>query len=72
MSTEQVYRVPGMSCEHCVAAIESAVSEVPGVSSVHADLAVLTVRVGGPAEISAVRAAIEGAGYDVAETPPEG
>ena len=61
-----VLEVQGMSCAHCVAAITSAVSALPGVADVHVDLASGAVRVDGDPDRAAVTAAIEDAGYDVA------
>jgi copper chaperone len=58
--------VRGMSCGHCVGAITSAVSALPGVTDVDVDLTGGAVRVAGTADESAVRAAIEDVGYDVA------
>ena len=55
-----------MSCAHCVAAITSAVSTLPGVSGVDVDLTAGAVRVDGSPDEAAVTAAIEDAGYDVA------
>jgi len=61
------YSVPGVSCEHCRAAITTEVARVDGVAAVTVDLEAKTVHVTG-AGISddAVRAAIDDAGYDVA------
>jgi copper chaperone CopZ len=65
-----IYSVPGMSCEHCRAAISREVAAVPGVESVNVDLAAKAVTVhGADIDDAAVRAAIDGAGYDVAEAP---
>jgi copper chaperone len=33
------FKVKGMSCEHCVAAVTKAVASLPGVSNVKVDLA---------------------------------
>ena len=60
-----VLEVRGMSCGHCVAAITSAVSALPGVTGVDVDLAGGSVRVDGMPDPAAVAAAIEDAGYDV-------
>lgn len=57
--------VPDISCDHCKAAIEGEVGQVPGVELVEVDVAAKTVRVEGDATDEAVRAAIEAAGYDV-------
>lgn len=61
-----VLEVQGMSCAHCVAAITSAVSKLPGVTSVDVALAAGTVSVDGTTDVDAVAAAIEDAGYDLA------
>ncbi|MGZ4597664.1 MAG: heavy-metal-associated domain-containing protein [Actinomycetes bacterium] len=64
--TTRSYAVDGMSCEHCVRAITSEVTKVPGVADVTVDLAGNTVDVTGKAvDEAAVRAAIDGAGYAV-------
>jgi copper ion binding protein len=62
----KVFEVRGMSCGHCVAAITSAVSALPGVTGVDVDLAGGAVHVSGTTDDAAVAAAIEDAGYDVA------
>jgi copper chaperone CopZ len=60
-----IYRVDGMSCEHCVVAVTGEVGDVAGVSSVDVDLATKLVRVSGAAiDDAAVVAAIDEAGYD--------
>jgi copper chaperone CopZ len=61
-----VLEVRGMSCGHCVSAITTAVSALPGVAGVDVDLGAGTVRVSGTPEPIQVTAAIEDAGYDVA------
>lgn len=67
MAAESTYTVPGMSCEHCSAAVRKEVGAVPGVEAVEVDLAtkLVTVRGDGVSD-DAVRAAIDEAGYDVA------
>jgi copper ion binding protein len=60
-----VMEVRGMSCDHCVAAITTAVTALPGVTGVDVDLAAGAVRVDGSPDASAVTSAIEDAGYDV-------
>lgn len=60
------YPVPGISCEHCCAAIVGEVTQVAGVSSVDVDLSTKTVAVAGTGlDDAAVRAAIDEAGYDI-------
>jgi len=64
---QMTYSVPGVSCEHCRAAITEEVGRVPGVASVDVDLEARRVTVAGnDLDDDAVRAAIDGAGYDVA------
>jgi copper chaperone CopZ len=69
MSSETaVYLVPGVSCEHCRTAITSEVSAVAGVDSIEVDLDAKQVTVRGERlDDAAVRAAIDEAGYDIAE-----
>ncbi len=62
-------QVAGMTCQHCVTAIEQAVRDVPGVGSVAVDLAGGSVTITGAADDEAIRAAIAEAGYDVAPAP---
>ena len=60
-----IYRVDGMSCEHCVVAVTSEVGDVAGVQAVDVDLETKLVRVTGAAiDDTAVVAAIDEAGYD--------
>lgn len=61
------YTVPGMHCEHCVAAVREEVSGVPGVEEVDVNLETKRVDVGGQSlDDAAIRAAIEEAGYEAA------
>lgn len=64
---ERTYTVEGMSCAHCVRAVEEEVGRVPGVTAVEVDLASgrLAVR-GEEIDDDAVRAAVDEAGYAVA------
>jgi copper chaperone len=66
MTTTRVYSVPGVSCEHCRAAIEGEVGRIDAVEQVSVDLSAKEVTVTGSADDAAVRAAIDAAGYDVA------
>jgi len=68
-SDQRAYNVTGMSCDHCVAAVNAKVGELPGVSSVKVDLAsgVVLVR-GSSIDAEAVRVAIEAAGYGLTES----
>jgi copper ion binding protein len=63
--TPLTYRVEGMSCEHCRAAVSSEVGRVAGVRTVAVDLDTKLVRVEGTdVDGEAVVAAIDEAGYD--------
>jgi copper chaperone CopZ len=60
------YHVPDISCDHCKTAITGTVTPVPGVEAVDVDIDAKRVTVTGDFDDSAVRAAIDEAGYDVA------
>jgi copper chaperone len=65
---QRTYRVAGMSCEHCVAAVTAELGELAGVSAVNVDLASGAVLVSGvEVDEDAVRGAVEAAGYSLAE-----
>jgi len=65
---ERVFKVEGMTCDHCVAAVEREVRGVAGAREVDVELAsgALTIR-GQGVDPDAVRAAVEEAGYELAE-----
>jgi len=66
--TTSTYSVVGMTCGHCVNAVTEEVTQVPGVTAVDVDLASggLTVTSETTIDDSAVQAAVEEAGYQVA------
>lgn len=59
-------KVKGMTCGGCVKAVTRAVQAVPRVEQVAVDLASGEVRVEGAADLPALRAAIEAAGFEPA------
>lgn len=59
-------QVDGMSCEGCEQNVVDSVEELEGVEGASADHEAGTVTVEGDAGDEEVRAAIEGAGYEVA------
>jgi copper ion binding protein len=63
------YTVVGMTCAHCVAAVTEEVGQVPGVTAVDVDLATggLTVTSDAPVDDDAVAAAVDEAGYALAD-----
>ena len=63
--------VTGMTCGSCVAKIEQALKQPPGVQHVHVDLQQGTVMVSGDIELSrsALETVIREAGFEIASTP---
>ena len=68
MGRTSTYTVTGMTCGHCVAAVTEEVSELPGVEQVDVVLetGALTVTSSEPIDPTAVRGAVEEAGYHLA------
>lgn len=63
--SELRFSVPGMTCDHCVQAVTSEITKVPGVVRVDVDLATKAVVVDGEAiDRDAVWAAVDEAGYE--------
>lgn len=64
---EATYSVTGMTCDHCVRAVEAELGKIAGVASVTVYLAAgqVTLRSDAPVDPATVRAAVEEAGYDV-------
>jgi copper chaperone CopZ len=67
MPETRIYTVTGMTCDHCKKAVTTEVSAVAGVESVQVDpdSKIVTV-VGAGLDDTALRAAIEEAGYEAA------
>ncbi len=65
-----IYRVLGISCDNCKAAIEGELARLPDVAGVTVDVIAGTVRVEGAVTEEAVRAAIDEAGYEVTSVAP--
>lgn len=62
------FKVPGMTCGHCVAAVEGEIKKVDGVTGVTVDLESKDVVVQGAGlDLDAMRAAVDEAGYDLVE-----
>ncbi|WP_295657965.1 heavy-metal-associated domain-containing protein [uncultured Nocardioides sp.] len=68
MSETSQYVVTGMTCEHCVTSVTEELQEVDGVTGVAVDLASggVSVTSDQPLSETAVRAAVEEAGYSLA------
>ncbi|WP_406813292.1 heavy-metal-associated domain-containing protein [Mycobacterium sp. M23085] len=60
------YRVSGMSCGHCEAAVRSEVAQIPGVNDVTVSAAtgMLVVTSAQPVDADAVLGAVDEAGYE--------
>lgn len=59
-----MYRVTGMTCEHCVASVNEEVREIAGVTDVTVDLASgQLIVIGNDVTDSAVLKAVDEAGY---------
>ena len=67
MSTTTTITVDGMTCGHCVSAVQSEVGKIEGVNEVSVDLPTGQVTIVGEQtpDPEALRAAVEEAGYEV-------
>jgi copper chaperone len=63
-----VITVSGMTCEHCVRAVQAEIGKLAGVSQVEVDLAAgkVTVAAQPIPDHAALRAAVHAAGYELA------
>ena len=68
MAVTSTYTVSGMTCGHCAQAVTGELSALPGVADVQVDLASGAVKVTSEAPLTdeAVRAAVDEAGYELA------
>jgi copper chaperone len=60
-------RIEGMSCNHCVRAVFTALSGVPGISRADVSIGQAVIEHDGSVKPEAIREAISIAGYEVAE-----
>ena len=75
MTSSTTYRVTGMTCDHCVSAVQDEIGSLPGVLSVNVDLqpdapSDVEVVSDGPLSVDAVRDAVDEAGYILVEPSP--
>ena len=63
-----VITVKGMTCGHCVSAVQKEIGSLPGVTGVDVELDTGMVRVTAdhPPDLAALRAAVDAAGYEMA------
>ncbi len=68
-ATTTTYAVTGMSCQHCVDAVTAEVGRISGVAQAQIDLpsGTVTVTSDAPLALETVRAAVDEAGYDLAD-----
>ncbi len=68
ITMRRTYTVTGMTCGHCVNAVTTELSKLPGVEAVEVDLATGAVGVEStqPLDDAAVREAVDEAGYALA------
>ena len=63
--SELRFQVPGMTCGHCVSAVRTELSGVPGVHAVEVDLDTKSVVVRGDVlDTQAIVAAVDEAGFE--------
>jgi copper chaperone len=69
VAVTSTFTVKGMTCSHCVQSVTQELSALPGVTDVQVDLASGGVTVASDAPLSdeAVRAAVDEAGYELAD-----
>lgn len=69
MSVTRTYTVTGMTCAHCVSAVSSELGSLDGVDDVQVDLGAgaVTVTSEAPLDDDTVRAAVDEAGYELAD-----
>ena len=69
MSVTTTYTVTGMTCQHCVNAVTGELVALPGVDDVRIDLSTggVTVTSAAPLAADDVRAAVDEAGYELAD-----
>jgi copper chaperone CopZ len=69
MAVTSEYTVTGMTCAHCVQAVTTELSALAGVADVQVDLASgsVTVTSENPLTDDEVRAAVDEAGYELAD-----
>jgi copper chaperone len=65
--TTTTYRVVGMTCNGCVNKVTNAVIGVDGVEDVDVDVSDGRLEVIGRADDAAIRAAVAGVGYTIAD-----
>jgi copper chaperone len=65
-----VIAVSGMTCEHCVRAVQAEIGQLAGVTQVEVDLdsGRVTIAADPMPELAHLRAAVDAAGYELADS----
>lgn len=63
MKSKLSLSINGMHCGHCVSAVKQALESVPGVTVENVEIGKATLEAADPAPISAIKDAVEDAGY---------
>jgi copper chaperone len=64
-------RIGGMSCQHCVRAVFTALTPVPGITSAEVSIGAAVIEHDGRATVNALRDAIVESGYEVTSANEE-
>lgn len=62
------FKIEGMSCQHCVKAVENALGSVPGVGSVQVKIGEARFEAASEETVRSAVQAVEDAGYSVVST----
>lgn len=62
-NSSQIYKVEGMTCNHCVMNVEKAIRSVSGVENVEVNLSTGLVKIDGKFSVNEVKTAVETIGY---------
>lgn len=61
-------KIKGMSCQHCVASIMNALNTIPEIANVQVDLKKGEASFEGGVDVEAVKAKIQGIGFEVIDS----
>lgn len=60
-----IYKIPNMTCNHCVASIKKALKNIPGINFIKISLSDKLIKIGGELDENALITAIKNAGFIV-------
>lgn len=64
MTSTTIYRIGGMSCNHCKKSVETHLSQLEGINSVVVDLTDGTACVEGTADEASIKKTVEDLGFE--------